>query len=191
MIVQQRQNIVQLDLRCGAYRVRLMSPRLVSDDWARWLADPRIMLPRGVKPRNVSRQQLGQYVMRMHANQRAVIGIFDAESDRHLGVLEMTVDRKHLIAMVELMVDTQRESLAQVAGEVLPFLLPRISRKFGLEKYVVQVPETNREAIAFFSTSDWILEAELVDEVPGAGDGSRLTVTQFAWFPPREPVSST
>ena len=191
MIVQQPRNIVQLDLRCGGYRVRLMSPRLVSDDWARWLADPRITLPRGFKPRIVSREQLGQYVTRMHANQRAVIGIFDAESDRHLGVLELIVDRKHLIAMVELMVDTERESLARVAGEVLPFLLPRVSRKFGLEKYIVQVPDTNKEAIAFFSASDWILEAELVDEVPGTREGDRLTVTQFAWFPPPASVVST
>lgn len=168
-----------------------MTPRLVSDDWARWLADPRIMLPRGLRPRLASREQLGQYVMRMHANQRAVIGIFDAESDRPLGVLEMSFDRKHLIAMIELMVDTHRESLARVAGEVLPCLLPRISRRFAIEKYVVQVPETDKEAMAFFSESDWLREAELADEVPAPRDGSRLTVTQFAWFPARETEVST
>ena len=189
--MQQRRNIIQLDLRCGGYRVRLMSPQLVSDDWARWLADPRIMLPRGLMPRRASREQLTQYVRRMHANQRAIIGIFDAESGRHLGVLEMTFDRQHLIAMVELMVDTHRESLTRVAGEVFACLLPRISRKFAIEKYVVQVAETNQEAFAFFSSSDWIREAELADEIPGPRDGNRLTVTQFAWFPPQEPALST
>jgi len=189
--LQQPQNIAQLDLRCGDYRIRLMSPRLVSDDWSRWLADPKIMLPRGLRPRRVSKEQLGQYVMRMHANQRAIIGIFDAETDGHLGVLEMNFDRKHLIAMVEIMVDTHRVSLARVAGEVLPCLLPRISRRFGIDKYVAQVPQTNQEAIAYFSASDWILEAELTDEIPGLRDGRRLTMMQFAWFPTPDPTSST
>jgi hypothetical protein len=189
--VQQRQNAIQLDLLCGGYRVRLMSPRLVSDEWARWLADPQIMLPRGFRPRAANKQQLAQYVMRQHANQRAIVGIFDAASDRHLGILEMSFDRKHLIALVDLTVDTHSESLARVAEEVMPRLLTRISNRFGVEKYVAQLPETNTDALAYFSSSDWVREAELKDEVPGPEDGSRLNVVQFAWFPPQPRKQST
>jgi hypothetical protein len=53
------------------------------------------------------------------------------------------------------------------------------------------VPQTNQQAIAYFSASDWILEAELTDEIPGLRDGRRLTIKQFAWFPTPDPTPST
>lgn len=181
--VQQAHTRPVLDMQCGGYRVRLMSPALVSDAWVRWLADPGIMRPRGARPVRASKEQIGQYVRRMHARQRAVIGIFDGVTHRHAGVLTLNFDRQHLLGLVDLLADTGIENYGRIAGDVMPCLLPRIAKRFRIEKFIAQIPETDVHALAYFASSDWQLEAVLADEIPGLDAGSRLDVRQFAWFP--------
>lgn len=181
--MQTRQGAAPLDLKCGRYRLVLMSPERVTDAWVRWVADPAIMLPLGVKPRAASKQQLAQYVMQMQAQQRAVVGIFLGQS-QHVGLIEVAFQRQHLTATIEILVDVRNHGFERVAGEVLPDLLPYLARRFRIEKFTALIPETYEHALAYFAASDWSLEARLEEEMFAPGHGRHLNIMQYAWFPP-------
>jgi len=161
----------------------LMSPERVSDAWVQWVADPFIMLPLGVKPRRTDKQQLSRYVMQMHARQRAVIGIFGGEPEQHIGLIEVSFERRHLVATIEVLIDIRRHDYAAVAREVLPRVLGHLANRFKIEKFVAMVPETHAGALAYFGGGDWSLEAELAEEAPSDALARRLNMHQFAWFP--------
>jgi hypothetical protein len=181
--LQQRPAPPRLSLTCGNFNAVLMSPERVSDDWVKWVADPLLMLPLGIQPRSTSKQELARYVMQRHSTQCAVIGIFSRAPERHVGLIEVTFDRKHLAATIELLINTRNHDFARVAKEVMPPLLTHLASRFTIEKFCALVPETHLTALAYYSAGDWSLEAELLDEVPSAALGRRLNIRQFAWFP--------
>ena len=160
-----------------------MSPERVSDAWVRWVADPHLMLPLGVKPRATDKQQLARYVMQMHARQRAVIGIIGGSPEQHIGLIEVSFERKHRVATVEVLIDIRTYDYAGVAREVLPCVLGHLANRFKIEKFVAMVPETHARALAYYTGSDWSFEAELMEEVPSPALERRLNMHQFAWFP--------
>ena len=172
-------------MHLGTYRAVLMSPELVSDAWVNWIADPFVMLPLGIKPRFSNRQELQRYVRFMHAQERAVIGIFQAKTELHVGIIEVFFDRKHFTANIDVLIDMRNYSFAAVADAVLPGLLKHLARRFKIAKFSALIPETHKQALEYYTEADWELEAELMEEIPSQALHRRLNAKQFAWFPPK------
>ena len=182
--LQAQKNNSQLNLRIGQYRAILMTPELVSDDWVRWIGDPFMMTPLGMKPRIVDRPYLQQYVMQMHAKQRALIGVFQESSRRHVGIIEVGFDRKHFTAHVELFLDITTIDFSAVAKEVVPELFQYLAQRFKIEKFCASVPETHLQAIRYFQEYGWELEAVLTEEMPAPALKRRINMQQFGWTSP-------
>ena len=173
----------KLDLRCGHYRAVLMSPDRVSDNWVQWVGDPKIMLPLGVKPHTSDKRQLARYVVENHARQRAIIGIFGGSPEQHIGLVEVTFERKHLAAVIDVLIDSRKHDFQRVAKEVVPPLLSHLADRFKIEKFMALVPDCNTPALAYFAGSDWSFEAEFIEEAVSAALERRLNIKQYAWFP--------
>jgi hypothetical protein len=157
-----------IDISTRNLRLLLMRPDMITENWISWAADPMLMRNINSRSRKISRSDIEIYLLDAMARKHAVIGIFRTSDRRHIGNIEVIFDKNHRNMNLEVLVDVHNARTGEVLTEALPPLLKELGRRFGAEKAVMVVPETNAPLLNYLQTSDWKLEGILRSEVDHA-----------------------
>jgi hypothetical protein len=168
-----------IDLLTPNYRLRLMTPAMVTDRWVGWTADKSLMGKLNSKTLKLKKPDVQRYVASAIAGRRAIVGIFRLTDGDHAGLYEIALDRRHRIASLDILVDLKRYGLREVLTETDPVLLADLKNRFGVEKASVMVPVTFVEAIRHFESAGWMKEGLLRAEYPAVEEGKRTDVVHF------------
>lgn len=169
----------KIDIGTKNYRLMMMTSEMVTNAWVDWVKEPSVMNPLNVQAMTLTKADLQRYVAVSNAQQKAVIGIFRANGGQHIGIYEVALDKQHLNAAVEILVDTRKYDFDRVVTETMPPLLSHLQNRFSIGKFVALVPESYEAAINFFGNHGWFAEGVLREELPALGGGQRLAVHQF------------
>lgn len=168
-----------IDLFTPNYRLRLMTPAMVTDRWVSWTADKSLMAKLNSKTLKLKKPDVQRYVASAIAGRRAIIGIFRLTDGDHAGLYEIALDQRHRIANLDVLVDLKRYRLHEVLTETDPVLLAHLKIRFGVQKAAAMVPATFVDAIRHFETAGWLREGVLRAEYPAVEAGKRVDVVQF------------
>lgn len=168
-----------IDLLSPNYHLLLMTPKMVTDRWASWTSDRSLMKRLNSKTLKLSKLDLQRYVISAIKGKRAIVGIFRRSDGDHAGLYEIVLDPRHHIASLDVLVDMKRYNLHSVLSETDPVLLGDLSRRFGVKKASVMLPETFVDAIRHFESAGWLREGLLRAEYPAVEAGKRVDVVYF------------
>jgi hypothetical protein len=161
------------------YRLALITPDRVTDDWLRWTEDVALMRQMNSRLRKLTRADLQRYVVASQKVGRAIVGIYGLRGGAHIGLYEAELNARHRIVTIDVLVDQQRFDLPSVLTETDPALLDHLARRFGTQKAVAKIVETHTAALRHFEATGWRKEGVLRQEQPSADGRHRLDVIQF------------
>ena len=168
-----------IDLFTPNYRLRLMTPAMVTDRWIGWTADRSLMNKLNSKTLKLKKADVQRYVASAIAGRRAIVGIFRLADGDHAGLYEIALDQRHRLANLDILVDLKRYSLEGVLGETDRVLLADLNIRFGVQKAAALVPATFKEVIRHFESAGWLKEGILRSEFPGVEADERVDAVQF------------
>ena len=90
-----------IDLFTPNYRLRLMTPAMVTDRWIGWTADRSLMNKLNSKTLKLKKADVQRYVASVVGGQRTIVGIFRLTDGDHAGLYEIALDRRHRIASLD------------------------------------------------------------------------------------------
>lgn len=166
-------------LTTAHFKLRLMTPAMVTDRWVGWTRDPVLMAQLNSRLLNLSRIDIQGYVANAIASKRAIIGIFSKRNDEHVGLYEAVADPQHRNVTIDVLVDREQHDLQKVLRETDPVLLADLRSRFKMEKAVTMVVGTYLPAIRHFESTGWNREGVLREDYPSADGTSRVDVVQF------------
>ena len=175
----QQENTPRIDIGTKNYRLLMMSPDLVTNAWVEWTNEPSVMEPLNVRAMKLTKADLQRYVAASNAQQKAIVGIFRGRGGQQVGIYELALDRHHMNASVEILVDTRKYDFDKVVSETLRPLLDHLQKRFDIGKFVALVPESYAAAIDFFDNAGWLREGVLREEMPALFSVGRIDVHQF------------
>ena len=170
-----------IDFFTPNYRLRLMTPAMVTDRWVGWTADRSLMRKLNSRTLKLNKTDVQKYVASAIAGHRAIVGIFRLVDGDHVGLYEIALDQRHRVATIDVLVDLRRHALHVVLSETDPVLLSGLKIRFNVEKAAALVPATFVEAIRHFEEG-WLKEGVLRAEYPAIEAGGRTDVVQFGKF---------
>jgi hypothetical protein len=168
-----------IDLFTPNYRLRLMTPAMVTDRWVGWTADRSLMNKLNSKTLKLKKADIQRYVASVTSGRRAIIGIFRLADGDHVGLYEIALDHRHRVANLDVLIDLKRYSLNDVLSETDPVLLADLKNRFGVHKAAAMVPITFKEAIGHFESAGWLKEGVLRAEYPAVEEGKRTDAVHF------------
>lgn len=146
------------------YILRIMSPRLISDAWSRWLADDMMMRQINAKSYHVGKSQLATYLTTMQARKIGVVGVFRRSDMVHAGIYEIQIDRPHRLANLSVMIDFQTHDIEKVFGDTEARLLQNLSSHYQVDKAAMVIPASHKRFLPIPFKFGWREEGRLRDE---------------------------
>ena len=168
-----------IDLYTEHYRLRLMTPAMVTSRWVEWSSDSAIMRQLNAKTKKLSKADIQNYVAASTAKKLAIVGIFRRSDGDHVGIYEVLFDQTHRNANLDILIDINRYGLSDVLTETNPVLLAHLQQRFGADKAAIVIPKTYVAMIRYMAEAGWKQEGILRVEYPPARGGQRIDGLQF------------
>jgi len=168
-----------VDLQTDRFRLRTLRPDDASERWAGWAKDPDIMGGLNAPVRDMDRQYLANFAAGFDNRSRYLIGVFEKQSELHIGFFLVDVDGMHRLATIHAVIGDKAWWGKGVTNECRATLLDHFFNERGIEK-ACAVPLTgNVAAVSTFKKQGWRLEGTLRGHRLSFADGSRLDQYQF------------
>jgi RimJ/RimL family protein N-acetyltransferase len=161
------------------YVVRTLEPPDVNDKWLRWMADPEIMNPINLRTRNMTRQELEDYIFTFDNREEWLFGIFDKNTGGHIGNFEIRVQVWHRRASFNALVGEKQYWGRNVVLEARAVLLDYFFENVGVEK-AFGLPFVRNFSMMFnYLAQGWKLEGILKGHCRSILNDQRLDQYQF------------
>jgi len=123
-----------VDLQTDRFRLRSLKPADASDRWRSWTRDAEVMRPLNAPIRDLSRNDLANYIAAYDNNSRYLIGIFERASGLQVGFFVIEVDRAHRSAVFNVVIGDKAWWGKGVVNEARAALLEVFFEHRGIEK---------------------------------------------------------
>jgi RimJ/RimL family protein N-acetyltransferase len=168
-----------VDLQTNRLRLRSLKPADASDRWRSWTKDPDVMGPLNAPVRDLSRQDLANYIAAYDNINRYLIGIFEKESGSQIGFFMIEVDRGHQTAVFNVVIGEKIWWGKDVVNEGRAALLDFFFEHRGIEKACGAPLARNFAALFSYKSQGWRHEGTMRGQRRSVVDGSRLDQYQF------------
>jgi RimJ/RimL family protein N-acetyltransferase len=172
-----------VELETHRLRLRSLKPIDGSDRWLNWSRDPEVMHPTNSPVRELTREQLAQYIGTHDNQSRYLIGIFVKESGIQIGFFLIDVDRPHETASFNVIIGEKDWWGKGVVNEARAALLDHFFDRLSMAKIWGGPLSRNFPAIFNYKAQGWIYEGALRGQFKSVIDGSRLDQLRFRFFP--------
>jgi RimJ/RimL family protein N-acetyltransferase len=172
-----------ITLETARFRLRSLKPIDASERWLRWSRDPEVMHPTNAPVRQITREQLAQYIGSHDNFHRYLVGIFLKEGGIQVGFYFVDVDRPHDTANFNVIVGEKDWWGRGVINETRAALLDHFFDQLNMGKICGGPLSRNFPAIFNYKAQGWIYEGTLRGHFKSVVDGSRLDQLRFRFLP--------
>ena len=86
------------------FRLRTLTAGDVGADFLEWIADSDVMHPLNMPARQFTAAELKTYITGFDNHSRYLVGMFDKDSDTHIGILSMDINITHSFGKMSFLV---------------------------------------------------------------------------------------
>jgi RimJ/RimL family protein N-acetyltransferase len=161
-------------LETDRLKLRSLRPSDASRRYLKWIADPEVMTPLNMPARELNLGELAAYIASFDDRQRYLVGIFEKEGDRHIGILMVEVNSQHRLAKLSFLIgeaDWRGKGALREAGAAL---IAHLFAERSIEKIKAQAMADNTASQATLEALGFQAEGLMPGEVRSFVDGTRL-----------------
>jgi len=175
-----------VDLDCGKYRLRTLTPADASASWAEWMSDGKNLRLLNAAPKAMTAEDLAAYIGRFDQRSHLLIGIFDKGSGRQIGFFRLDLDHRLKRCLMFLLIGERKFRHWSVTHDIRVPFQDYIFDVLGCETILATVLASNTAMSRYMIRSGWHLDHTGAREVkaPVAGaqaDLDFLSLSRAAW----------
>ncbi len=170
---------LRIRLDCGNYLVRTVTVEDASERWGSWMADPDASHMLNAPPRQMKKSDIASYIETFDQRSRVLLGIFEKESWKHLGIIRCDIDYERSRCLVNLLIGEPEYRNKGVTREITAATEHNTFVTLGLKTMVAMALSHNQPIINYLLTRGWILEQTVPRHVKSHADGTMLDVCFF------------
>jgi RimJ/RimL family protein N-acetyltransferase len=179
---QHHSKILKKNIRiqCSKYLLRTIKEDDASDRWASWMSEPEVMYQMNLSPRNWTKDLVLQYIRQFDQRLRLLIGIFEKQTWKHIGVLTINIDcDANSFHVTELIGDPEYRNKGVTHDITVPFR-EYFFETLGFDRMNCMVLSHNRPIIHYLTKTGWHLVDTRKHHVKSATNGTMLDVCFFS-----------
>lgn len=161
-------------LETERFKLRSLKPSDASRRYLGWIADPAVMTPLNMPARELSLKDLAAHIGSFDDRHRHLVGVFDRQSDRHIGILMVEVNLQHRLAKLSFLIGEADWRGKGALREAAAALIRHLGAERSIEKVKAQVMADNAAAAAALEALGFAREGLMPGEVRSFVDGTRL-----------------
>jgi RimJ/RimL family protein N-acetyltransferase len=171
---------------CGKYFLRTLKVEDSSDRWASWMADPKNLRLLNSGPRVMTRRDIAIYIEQFDQSSHLLIGIFEKQSDMHIGFIRVDIDHALNRCLGFMMIGEQKYRHWSVSQAIRVPFQDFIFETLGLNTMLGTALASNRPMIRYLLKSGWTLDKTAERHVKShSGDAMLdlcfLSLSRDAW----------
>lgn len=175
---------VTISLETPHYLLRTLEPGDATPAWQEWMTDDVAVRNLNARPATVALDQIRDYIEKHDRTTSHILGMFEKETGRLVGVRVIYVDPAHKEFLVNVLVGEAQARGKGARSETADVIYRYFFEELGLESARCHVLASNEEIIGVMHRRGW--SREHVDRVPaasGAGSVERqhFRLTRDAW----------
>lgn len=159
------------------YLVRTIEPGDATDEWRQWLLDPVAARMLNVHPEKLSREALHAYIARFDRSTAHLLGIFEKDTDRLIGIRAVYVDPILSEFLVNVLVGETGARNKGARGESRTVMYRYFFEDLGLHTARCTVLSHNEPILKVMHENGWILDR--TERRPAAVSGGAVEVLHF------------
>lgn len=176
----------EVNLDCGGYILRTLSPEDASEHWAEWMSEPKNLRLLNAAPAAMTRDDVGAYIKRFDQKSHLLIGIFVKATGQHIGFFRLDIDHKLKRCLMFLMIGEQKYRHWRVADDIRVPFQDYIFDELGLNPILATVLVSNQAMVRYMQKSGWVIDKTGASPVRSqTGDAVRdlcyLRLSRDAW----------
>lgn len=169
---QRRASDRLVNIETDRFRLRTLKPSDASREFLDWIANPELMTPLNMPPRNLNQDELESYIEAFDNRSRYLVGMFDKQNDTHFGILVMDVNNTHGFGKMSFLVGHRDYRRVGAFRETAAGLIANMFDERGLEKVIVHVVVGNEPSMKALEALGFTNEGTLRSHVKSfVGDG--------------------
>jgi RimJ/RimL family protein N-acetyltransferase len=175
-------NISKKNIRieCGKYLLRTIKKDDACDRWASWMSDPQAIYQMNLSPRSWTKDKVLQYIRQFDQRLNLLIGIFEKQSWKHIGVLTINIDRDANTFLVNLLIGDPEYRNRGVTNDITVPFRDYFFETLGFEGMNCMVLSHNRVIIHYLVKTGWQLVDTRKGHVKSTADGTMLDLCFFS-----------
>lgn len=162
--------------------MRPLTPRDASEAWGSWLADAETAALLNAPCRQLSREELIEYIGRFDNRERWLAGIFHKPTGKHIGIFTAFASVNGRTVLWNILIGEKGYRGLWGLREIKEIRIA-VARYFffkkGFEAAVASVVAHNRPMIAYLRAAGWELAKPIPDLVRSASGGAPVEILTF------------
>ncbi len=164
--------------------IRTMERGDVCAEWCKWTADPVAARALNAKPVEMTMEQLHAYVERFDRSTSHLLGIFEKETGRLVGIRSIYIDFAHSEFYDNILVGEPDARGKRVRTESTDAVLPYFFEEVGLKSSVCGILADNTHMLEIVARKGWVHEGTEIKpraNGPGAINVMKFRLTRDVW----------
>jgi RimJ/RimL family protein N-acetyltransferase len=162
------------------YLIRTIGMDDASDRWASWMSDPEAMHMLNMPARNWKKNDVIDYIKTFDQRSSLLLGIFEKESGRHIGIFTVDINYARGQFLVNLLIGEPEYRNKHVTSSLtLPFR-EYFFETLGLNVSLASVLARNTPIIHYLLKNGWKLDQTVKGGAKSKADGTMLDVCLFS-----------
>jgi RimJ/RimL family protein N-acetyltransferase len=175
-----------VDLDCGKYILRTLTPDDASERWAGWMGEAKNVRLLNAPPKAMTRAEVTQYIGRFDQRAHLLIGIFEKEGGLNIGFFRLDIDPQLKRCMMFLMIGERRYRHWSVTDDIRAPFQDYIFDVLGLNTILATVLASNQAMVRYMLKSGWNLDKTIAENVKSRTDDAKLdlcflSLSREAW----------
>lgn len=175
---------VTIRLETPHYILRTLEAGDATPEWQDWMTDDVAVRNLNARPATVALEQIKDYIEKHDRTTAHILGIFEKETARLVGIRVIYVDPTHKEFLVNVLVGETQARGKGARSETADVLYRYFFEELGLESARCHVLESNDEIIGVMDRRGWSREhVDRLAAASGAGfvERQHFRLTRDAW----------
>src|SRR5665213_65256 len=176
-----------VNLDCGNYRLRTLTPADASTRWAGWMSEPKNLRLLNAAPKAMTESDLAAYIGRFDQRSHLLIGIFEKRSGLHIGFFRLDLDHRLKRCLMFLLIGERKFRHWSVTHDIRVPFQDYIFDILGCNTILATVLVSNRAMTRYMLKSGWNLDKTIAQQqvrplgASPTADLSFLSLSREAW----------
>jgi RimJ/RimL family protein N-acetyltransferase len=171
-------------VEAGRYLFRTLKEEDASERWAAWPADPEAADLLNAPRRALTKAEIVDYIRSFDQHSRLLLGVFDQEAGRHIGIITVAIDRAASRGLGNILIGEPEYRNFGVLTTIRKPLGDFLFETLGLQTMVGSVLAHNRVVLDWLRKEGWTLERTLKGHIQSQSGDKMLDVCLLSY--PRE-----
>ncbi len=163
-----------IDIATDRFRIRSLAPGDASPKFLTWIADPDVMGPLNMPPRQMTSAEIVAFIGTFDRRRRHLLGLFDKTSAAHFGIVIVEISEQHRLAKIAYLIGDKIYRGQGAMRECLTTLIGHLFDRLGIEKITAHVETVNNPSIQVLEALGLRREGTMRGEIRSFRDGARL-----------------